>query len=80
VLAGADEEFSAQFRGEIVELQADGAGGDVHFIRGQGDAGSIHDGEEKLELAKIHAAPCGSFSFTKYNIQLSAFDTTVKQA
>jgi hypothetical protein len=52
---------------------------------GEGDAGGIHYGEEKLELAKIHArdshsVPGGSFSFTKYNIQLSGFDNTAKEA
>jgi hypothetical protein len=38
-----------------VELQADGAGGDVHLLRGQRDAGGVHDGEKKLELPKVNS-------------------------
>jgi hypothetical protein len=53
-LAGAGEQLRAQLRGEIVELETDGAGRDIHLLCGQSDARSIHDGEKEFELPKVH--------------------------
>jgi hypothetical protein len=54
--AGTDEQLGAKVGGEVVQLEADGAGREEHFLGGASDAGEFHDGEKELKLAEFHDA------------------------
>jgi len=53
-LAAADEELGAELVGEIVELEADGSGGEVNFFGRTGHAGGVHHGQKEFELVDVH--------------------------
>ena len=55
-LAAADEELGAEVVGEIVELEADGSGGEVNFFGRTGHAGGVHNGQKEFELVDVHRA------------------------
>src|ERR1039458_9955029 len=54
--AGTDEQLGAKVGGEVVQLEANGAGREEHFLGGASDAGEFHDGEKELKLAEFHDA------------------------
>src|SRR5882762_4523971 len=48
------EKFRVKFVSKVMELETDGARGQVNLFRSAGHAGGVHDREEQFELVNIH--------------------------